>query len=159
MKELESRMSVTDSPYMKNIIALQISAVKERIDQNRKRKLSSSIGVRSNKLDEACNNLLEGLLLRRNQHDLEADLISMEIGRIETTEDKLYLTNRVHKNITIARKSIEKIARRDPNDPRIPLLQDNIKKLEDLIPQIKAVRTDINPFVIKVAYPKDDYEN
>ena len=162
MKELEKREKMcNDSPYMLDIVRTQIATVQERMEQTKKRKNIKSISFteKEDRLDEACNLYLEGVLLRRRTPDQEADLISMEIGRIETTEDKLYLTNRIHKNIIIAKKSIEKISKRDPKDPRIPLLQANIKKLEELVPEVRKVKTEINPFIIKVAYPKDDYEN
>lgn len=159
-KELEKKRKEEDSPFMQDIIDTQLASVKERTVQDKRRQRSGIIGIKQDRLGEACDLYLESLLgVGKKNYGLEADLISMEIGRIETTEDKLYLTNRIHKNIVIARKSLEKISRNNPKDPRIPLLQDNIKKLEALVPQVRAVKTEINPFIIKVAYPKDDYEN
>ena len=145
-----------DSPYLLSIVRSQIALINHRNEQ-KKRRLGVHIIHRESKLEESCNLYLESIF-RNNSAELEADLIAMEIGRIETTDDKLYLTSRVHKSLVIAKKSLDKIAKRNPNDPRIPIIQANIKKLEDLIPQIKAVKTDINPFIIRVAYPEDDYE-
>lgn len=159
-RELLKKRKEEESPYMQELLDIQIASVEDRAKQDKRRQRAGMVNIKQDKLDEACNLYLESLIgIARKNYGLEADLISMEIGRIETTEDKLYLTNRIHKNITIARKSLEKISKNNPKDPRIPLLQDNIKKLEALVPQIRAVKTDINPFIIKVAYPKDDYEN
>ena len=158
-KLLMAELRDEKSPIAREVLQKQLAAMEENTRNIRKRSGNMPVlQTESKELNESISSFMQVHI--NGLSALELDEIEVEIGRIETSDDKLYLLQRVHKDIVIANKTIDKLARskRATDQARIQSIKDYITDLKALIPRIKAVKTSIMPYNIVVKYPKGDYE-
>ena len=162
---LRSELKNEASPSARLVLLRQIQALEE--SQKSKPAYANFFGGGmkfgyNESMDIALNESIRSFLEihRQGISPLEVDEIEVEIGRIETSDDKLYLVQRIHKDIVIANKAIAKLSRSsNPVDKaRIETINQYIDDLKALLPKIKAVKTEIVPYNIVIKYPKGDYE-
>lgn len=161
LRLLKAELKDEKSPTARAILIKQIAALEEKQSERKVFSFSKNVGKTMSEdatLNESIRSFIE--VHSKGMSMLEIDEIAIEIGRIETSEDKLYLVQRVHRNIMIANKAMQKLKRsnREADHIRAEMMADYVNELKALIPKIKAVKTELNPFSVVVKYPKGDYE-
>ena len=164
LRMLRQTLKDEQSPTARQVLIKQIKALEEAEKQRSMKKTFGFGAVHQYgesvdmQLNESIRSFME--LQRQGFSSLEVDEIEIEIGRIETSDDKIYLVQRISKDINIANKAIAKLKKsgREADVIRIDMIRDYIEQLKALIPRIKAVKTQINPYTFVIKYPKGDYE-
>ena len=153
IKELESHNKDEHFQGIKNIMTKQISKIK-----NMKINSSSSMLLSGSKnINESLKSFIE--VKTKGYSQLELDELEIEIGRIEYHEDKLYLVNRIHKDIADAERvkaSLQEKFNKSGSTHtkmRIEEINSFINKLKAMPSQIKKVKIIEKDFDIYVKYP------
>lgn len=155
IKNLEKQIKEEVSPYRKELLQKQINALKVYNEERKTTNSGIKFGLNESYLEESVRSFME--INKRGYSMLEVDEIEIEIGRIETSDDKLYLVQRIHKDVAVAKKAISKLTR-EGRTSEVKEIELYIEKLMSLLPKIKQVKTEITPYSFKVQYPKGDYE-
>ena len=159
---LKAQIKDEESPAARELLQRQLDALEANL-KNRRKGISMSqriaMAEQSTELNESIRTFIE--IHSKGFSTLEIEEIEIEIGRIETSEDKLYLVQRIHKDIKIANKALLKLrgSSRMVDEVRADEIRDYIKELKKLVPRIKAVKTDYAPYNIVIHNPKGDYED
>lgn len=111
-------------------------------------KLASEIVVKESyePVSESVRSLIE--MRKKGYSWLEVDEIEVEIDRVETTEDKIYLVHRIHSAIHSANRA-KKNAKSSSEYKNLDKFIEDLKKL---IPKIKGVKTELSNFTLKIDY-------
>ena len=162
IKLLRAQINDEESPAARNLLIRQLSALEANMKDRRKGiNLSQRISLaeQDKELNESIRTFIE--VHTKGFSSLELDEIEIEIGRIETSEDKLYLVQRIHKDIKVAHNALQRLSNssRMVDEVRADEIKQYIVELKKLIPKIKAVKTEIKPYNIIIHNPKGDYED
>ena len=162
IKLLRAQIKDEESPAARELLQRQLDALEANVKNHRKGiNMTQRIAMaeQSTELNESIRTFIE--VHSKGFSRLELDEIEIEIGRIETSDDKLYLVQRIHKDIMIANKALQKLkgSSRMVDEVRADEIRDYIKELKKLVPRIKAIKTEILPYNIVIHNPKGDYED
>jgi hypothetical protein len=152
VRELELQNRNEKSPVLKDLINKQINTLKN-LKINTK-----GISVHNKLQQESFKSFIE--MKKRGYSQLELDELEVEIGRIEYHEDKLYLINRIYKDLADCEREIEDLEKRYSKSPSqiLQIKIDELKmfknKLLALPMKVKSVKIIEKDFEIKAVYPK-----
>jgi len=165
-KDLEMQLKEENSEYTKNIIKSQINQIN---------KIKSSPQINSITSDGNSNEstiLIESVksymeMMSKGKSELEIDEILIEIDRIETYEDKMYVLGRLYRNLAIVNKTIEKIRggkndfyNKGINPGKTPESEFVIfkEKVNELIEKVRVKKIKDADYGLFIKNPKGDYE-
>ena len=161
LRMFKAQLKEEQSPAARDVLQKQISALEAGKKDRKVFMPTKKLGEQAQfeaELNESIRSFMEMQI--KGLSRLEVDEIEVEIGRIETSEDKLYVVQSIHKAISIANKAKQRLANSNKltDKARVDEINDYIKDLQALVPKAKAVKTIIYPYNIVVKYPKGDYE-
>jgi hypothetical protein len=160
VRQLEIQLREEPSEYGREVIQEQLNQIKKDNKQgiNVRMSIASSLKKEDVKLEESVKSFIE--VQTKGMSYLELDEISVEIDRIETHEDKVYIITRIYRNLSIAQKAIEKLSKDNTGSGKVRQEQfkDYVKQLKELLDRTKSVKVKDTQYGVFVKYPKGDYE-
>lgn len=126
--------------------------IKENLEKTNKAIFDSKLGEEI--FEESVKSFLE--TKKRGYSLLEIEELKIEVESLTSSEDKMYLVTRIHRDIATALKAKEKIS----SDIEKEEIDKYITELKDILNQIhdKKIKAK-NDYRIIVQYPEGDYEN
>lgn len=160
-RQLENQIRDGGSLYTKEVLQAQI------IEINAMKPMVSIDGLTSETtaLNESVRSYIE--LMQRGKSELEIDEILIEIDRIETYEDKMYVLGRLYRNLAICDKAMHKLktGKHDyfskglnVEKAREEDFKVYRKKITDMIETVRRTKIRDIDYGLFIKYPKGDYE-
>lgn len=163
IRELEAQYREEPSEYGKEVIKEQLDRIKSTRGGVSISFASSGGTKTGEKLTEAM--LEESLKSFAEVHSkgmswLEVDEINVEVERIETYEDKMYLISRIYRNISLAEKALQKEQKKSSaqGSAREKDLKEYLAEMNKLLEGIRSRKIKDMDYGVFVRYPVDDYE-
>ena len=154
-RDIEEQMKNENSEAVKEVLKAQLDFI------NRSK---ASFNISTTKSEDVLNESILSFIdkKRKGYSGLELDELEVEIQRIEDYEDKIYLINRIHKDLNIADGAIKKIKEKNDKlnissnkDDEIVFgeIEEYKRKLNEMLSRIKSTKIEKREFGITMAYP------
>jgi hypothetical protein len=160
IRTLQQQLREEPSDYGKEVIKLQLEEINKRRKPGINLSMSSANALKKEDalLDESIKSFIE--LQTKGMSYLEVDEISVEVDRIETHEDKIYIITRIYRNLAIADKALKKIEHDNTSSgkARKEQFKDYVKELKDLLEKTKSTKVKETRYGVFIKYPTGDYE-
>jgi hypothetical protein len=158
-RQLEAQLREEPSEYGREIIQEQLDQIRKAQKASGLRmSIQSSLKKEDALLGESVKSFIE--IQSKGMSYLELDELSVEIERIETYEDKIYIVSRIYRDLAAANKAMDKISKDNSNSGKLRLEQfkDYVGQLKDLLTRTRAFKVKETQYGVYVKYPKGDYE-
>jgi hypothetical protein len=160
LRALKAQLREEPSEYGREVLLEQIAQIEKSKPGRMGIRMSGSSMAKSEEamLEESVKSFIEVQV--KGMSHLELDEISVEIERIETHEDKIYIITRIYRNLAAANKTIEKIKGDNSNSgkARQQEFKDYVKSLKDMLERTKAIKVKETQYGVFIKYPQGDYE-
>lgn len=158
IKELEAQVREEPSEYGKEILAEQLNQIRRS-----KGGVKLNMSLQKNEdvlMAESMKSFTQ--LQTKGLSYLELDEISVEIERIESYEDKMYIITRIYRDLSIAQKTIDKLEKKAKGNSlsavRIEEFKAYVKSLKDLLDKTKSTKVKEKKYGVFLKQPVGDYE-